>query len=51
MDYQFIRVEREEPLTIVTINRPDVMNALSPPAGAEVSRAFAEECPPEWEGR
>ena len=40
MSYQNITVEREERLYIVTINRPDVMNALNPQTHAEMARAF-----------
>ena len=40
MSYQHITVEREERLCIVTINRPDVMNALNPQTHAEMARAF-----------
>ena len=36
----FCRVEREGRLTLVTINRPDVMNALHPPANKELAEAF-----------
>lgn len=39
-DYQFCRVEREGPLTIVTLNRPEVMNALHPPAHFELNQVF-----------
>ena len=39
-DYEFCKVEREGRLTIVTINRPDVMNALHPPANFELARVF-----------
>jgi len=37
---EFCTVEREGPLTIVTINRPDVMNSLHPPANFELAKAF-----------
>ena len=37
---KFCRVEREGNLTIVTINRPDVMNALQPLANEELSDIF-----------
>jgi enoyl-CoA hydratase/carnithine racemase len=40
MPYQFIRVETQDRITTVTINRPEVMNALHPPANAELGRAF-----------
>jgi enoyl-CoA hydratase/carnithine racemase len=38
--YQFCRVEHEGPLTIVTLNRPEVMNALHPPAHFELASVF-----------
>ena len=49
-DYQFCKVERDGPLTIVTINRPEVMNALHPPANfelAEIMDGFAAD-PDQW---
>ena len=39
-DYEFCRVEREGPLTIITLNRPEVMNALHPPAHFELNAVF-----------
>lgn len=42
MSYQNIIVEREDRLYIVTINRPEVMNALNPDTHAEMARAFDE---------
>ena len=36
----FCKVEREGRLTIVTLNRPEVMNALHPPAHFELGEAF-----------
>ena len=42
MAYEFIKVEKKDHLTIVTINRPEVMNALHPPASHELDRAFNE---------
>lgn len=42
MDYQNIIVEREERLYIITINRPEVMNALDPQTHAEMAQAFDE---------
>ena len=38
--FEFCKVEREGPLTIVTMNRPDVMNALHPPANFELAKVF-----------
>jgi enoyl-CoA hydratase/carnithine racemase len=42
MAYEFIKVEKKEHITIVTINRPEVMNALHPPASQEMDDAFNE---------
>ena len=39
-DLQFCKVEREGPLTVVTINRPEVMNAVHPPANFELAGVF-----------
>jgi enoyl-CoA hydratase/carnithine racemase len=47
---EFCSVEREGRLTVVTINRPDVMNALHPAANkelAEIFDAFAAD-PEQW---
>ena len=38
--FQFCRVARDGHLLIITIDRPEVMNALHPPAHAELARAF-----------
>ena len=40
MDYEFVKVDREGPITVVTINRPEVMNALHPMANEELSQVF-----------
>lgn len=40
MAYQFATVERHGPLTVVTMNRPELMNALHPPANAELGTIF-----------
>lgn len=40
MKYNNIVVEREERLMILTINRPEVMNALNPDTHAEMAHAF-----------
>ncbi|HAJ46298.1 MAG TPA: enoyl-CoA hydratase [Alphaproteobacteria bacterium] len=37
---EFCKVERHGPLTVVTINRPEVMNALHPPANHELHEVF-----------
>ena len=42
MSYQYISVERDERLFILTINRPEVMNAISPAASHEMSAALDE---------
>jgi len=39
-DYHFCKVEREGRLTIVTLNRPEVMNALHAPAHVELAEVF-----------
>jgi crotonobetainyl-CoA hydratase len=38
--YQYCKVDREGPLTIVTLNRPEVMNALHSPAHMELAEVF-----------
>ena len=47
---EFCRVEREGPVTIVTIERPEVMNALHPPANLELEAVFDAFCddPDQW---
>jgi crotonobetainyl-CoA hydratase len=40
MAFEFITVEKKDHLTIVTINRPEAMNAISPLVSAELSGAF-----------
>ena len=52
MTYDFVRVERNGPITTITLNRPEVMNALHSPAHfelAEVFDAFAAD-PDQWVG-
>ena len=39
-DHQFCRVEREGRILVVTLNRPDVMNALHRPAHFELDAVF-----------
>jgi len=39
-DNEFCRTERDGRLLVVTINRPDVMNALHPPANFELAAVF-----------
>ncbi|MGF7136084.1 enoyl-CoA hydratase/carnithine racemase [Paraburkholderia sp. EB58] len=40
MPYEFISVMQEGRLTLITINRPGVLNALHPPAHHELATAF-----------
>jgi enoyl-CoA hydratase/carnithine racemase len=40
MTYEFIKVDREGPVTTVTLNQPEVMNALHSPAHFELHEAF-----------
>lgn len=39
---EFCSVERDGHLTVITLERPDVMNSLHPPANAELSSVFDE---------
>jgi enoyl-CoA hydratase/carnithine racemase len=39
-DYEFCKVETDGRLLTVTINRPDVMNAVHPPANFELAEVF-----------
>ncbi len=52
MTYEFIRVEREGPVTVFTLNRPEVMNALHSPAHFELHEAFDAFAadPEQWVG-
>ena len=49
-DYEFCKVEREGRLTIVTLNRPEVMNALHAAAHAELGAVFDDfaKDPEQW---
>ena len=40
MAYEFIKYEKQGRVAKITINRPEVMNALHPPANQELSAAF-----------
>ena len=40
MELEFVRYEKRDRIARVTINRPDVMNALHPPASDELSRVW-----------
>jgi crotonobetainyl-CoA hydratase len=48
--HEFCKVERDGRLTIVTINRPEVMNAVHPPANFELAKVFDEFAadPEQW---
>ena len=50
MPRRFCKVEREGPLTVVTIDRPDVMNCLHPAANAELAEVFDDfvSDPAQW---
>ena len=52
MDYQHIRVEQDGHLTVVTINRPDSLNALHPATTLELQAAWDsfQEDPQQWVG-
>lgn len=41
---EFCKTEREDRLLVVTIDRPEVMNALHPPANTELEEVFNEFC-------
>jgi crotonobetainyl-CoA hydratase len=52
MGYQFITVERDGPVTVITLNRPEVMNAVHSPMHFEMDdalNAFAAD-PGQWVG-
>lgn len=42
MSFEFIKTERDDKLFTLTINRPEVMNAISPAASHEMARALDE---------
>lgn len=52
MAYEFIKVEREGPVTLFTLNRPEVMNALHSAAHFELHEAFDAFAadPEQWVG-
>ena len=49
-DYEFLKVERDGKVTIITINRPEVYNALHPPAHFEFDEVFNNfrDDPDQW---
>ncbi|MHA1730275.1 MAG: enoyl-CoA hydratase-related protein, partial [Promethearchaeota archaeon] len=42
MNFKLIKVEKKGHLTIVTINRPEVRNAINPPTSVELQDAFED---------
>jgi enoyl-CoA hydratase/carnithine racemase len=50
MAYEFVKVERDGPVTLVTLNRPEVMNALHAPANFELHAVFDDFAadPDQW---
>jgi len=38
--HEFCKLERRERILVITINRPEVMNAVHPPANRELAQAF-----------
>jgi crotonobetainyl-CoA hydratase len=50
MGYEFIRLDREGPISVLTLNRPQVMNAVHSPMHFEMAQAldaFADD-PEQW---
>ena len=43
MQLEFVRYEKRDHVAVVTINRPEVMNALHPPANEELSRVWDDD--------
>jgi len=52
MSYEFIKVDKEDHLTIFTLNRPEVMNAISPLVSRDMGKALDEfdADPDQWVG-
>jgi enoyl-CoA hydratase/carnithine racemase len=52
MAYEFVKVDRDGPITTITLNRPEVMNALHSPAHFELGQVFDEFAadPEQWVG-
>ena len=50
MSYEFVNVERKDHLTIVTLNRPERMNALHAPTHMELQEIFNDYAadPDQW---
>ncbi len=50
MEHRYVKVEHEGKLTLITLDRPEVLNALHPPAHHELARVFDEFAsdPEQW---
>jgi enoyl-CoA hydratase/carnithine racemase len=50
--YEFVTVQRDGPVTVITLNRPEVMNALHSPAHFELADVFDNFAadPEQWAG-
>src|SRR5580704_4822262 len=50
MAYEFVKVNRDGPITTVTLNRPEVMNALHSPSHFELEQVFNDFAadPAQW---
>ena len=42
MDYEFVKLEKRDHISIVTINRPEVYNAVHPPLSLELDQVWNE---------
>jgi len=42
MGYEFVKVEKRDHISIVTINRPEVYNAVHPPLSLELDQVWNE---------
>jgi enoyl-CoA hydratase/carnithine racemase len=42
MAFEFVRYEKRDHIAVVTINRPEVMNALHPPANEELAQVWED---------
>ena len=40
MEYEFVKVEKRDHISIVTINRPEVYNAVHPPLSLELDQVW-----------
>jgi crotonobetainyl-CoA hydratase len=50
MEHRYVKVEREGKLTVITLDRPELLNALHPPAHHELALVFDEFAsdPEQW---